>query len=368
MKTTYFIVSVTILISCTFSKEKPKTEVTESNMTSVIKEFPSLIPEDVQYSDEIFGPIIQLHSNVHPIDTFFKVKGTQIMAKDSMLYINNRHGDNFFLAFSLPDFQLIKSFGRAGNGPGEFIQPSLFKHPDPKMAFYAIDIDHKVYEITKDIRIINTGLTLNPDRHLWDRNKICVDPTTGELYYVGVTEGGKDIFKYNRNDSIPEKLFKDLKIQGFEEWAAYNGYLGINFEKKRMVYAYQYFRKLLFIDMNSKEERIVNLPMKTRTKVQSSASMLGPENTSYYIGMSAQKEFVYLMYSGKSPLEWIEEEETENWHPYIYLEKFNWNGNPICKYKLDDYGHFCVDEKEEILYVVSYTSDDPILSYNLIVH
>ena len=50
---------------------------------------------------------------------------------------------------------------------------------------------------------------------------------------------------------------------------------------------------------------------------------------------------------------------------YIYVEQYDWNGIPIRKYKLDQWGYFTVDEKNEKLYLTSTNHDDPFFEYNL---
>ena len=50
---------------------------------------------------------------------------------------------------------------------------------------------------------------------------------------------------------------------------------------------------------------------------------------------------------------------------YIYVEQFDWNGNPVKKYKLDDWGYFCVDEKNQTLYLASTAGVNALLKYDL---
>ena len=46
----------------------------------------------------------------------------------------------------------------------------------------------------------------------------------------------------------------------------------------------------------------------------------------------------------------------------MYIEQYDWNGNPIRKYKLDRGGHAYVDSNENILILIS-GSDDPFWRY-----
>ena len=50
---------------------------------------------------------------------------------------------------------------------------------------------------------------------------------------------------------------------------------------------------------------------------------------------------------------------------YIFVEQYDWNGNPIKRYKLDDWGYFCVDENNSKIYLVSTVKPYSLIMYNL---
>jgi len=79
--------------------------------------------------------------------------------------------------------------------------------------------------------------------------------------------------------------------------------------------------------------------------------------------MSAGKKHFWLLYSGRTPVAVYN--DNQNKKKYIYVEKFDWNGNPIKKYKLDDWGYFCVDEKNQNLYLASTVSIYTLLKYDI---
>lgn len=83
----------------------------------------------------------------------------------------------------------------------------------------------------------------------------------------------------------------------------------------------------------------------------------------YYWGMSAHKDYVYLLYSGRTPL--VVHRELAKGDGSIFVEQFDWNGNPIRKFKLDHWGYFGVDENNGNIYQVSTTLEDPILCYQM---
>ncbi len=85
--------------------------------------------------------------------------------------------------------------------------------------------------------------------------------------------------------------------------------------------------------------------------------MLGPDNVTHYWGMSAQEDYLHVLYSGRTPME--VGRELNNTPGYIYVEQFDWNGNPIRKFKLDHWGYFCVNEEENSIYLASTTDENP---------
>ena len=48
---------------------------------------------------------------------------------------------------------------------------------------------------------------------------------------------------------------------------------------------------------------------------------------------------------------------------YIFVEQYDWGGNPVVRYKLDDWGRVVSDGKR--LYQVCYMYDDPLFLYIL---
>ncbi|NIW78611.1 MAG: hypothetical protein GWN16_03740 [Calditrichae bacterium] len=90
---------------------------------------------------------------------------------------------------------------------------------------------------------------------------------------------------------------------------------------------------------------------------------MSPENITHYWGLSAGDEYVYALYSGRPPVD-VSRELDES-HGYIFVEKFDWNGNPVSKFKLDHWGYFSVNEPEALIYLASNTEEQPLISYTL---
>jgi hypothetical protein len=79
--------------------------------------------------------------------------------------------------------------------------------------------------------------------------------------------------------------------------------------------------------------------------------------------MSSGDRHFWMAYSGRTPVDVQQANRSNN--KFIYIEKYDWNGNPVKRYRLDDWGYFCVDEKNETLYLSSTAGIFSILKYDL---
>ena len=117
------------------------------------------------------------------------------------------------------------------------------------------------------------------------------------------------------------------------------------------------------MSLDGQTEHWIKFKTKKRHKKGSVKSMMGPQNVTHYWGMSTTNDNVYCLYSGRTPIQ-IGNDWKKNIE-YIFVEKFDWNGKPIKKFKLDKWGYFCVDKKRNKLYIGSVREEHPIYSYDI---
>lgn len=72
-------------------------------------------------------------------------------------------------------------------------------------------------------------------------------------------------------------------------------------------------------------------------------------------GACAQDEYVYFLYSGHTPYDVVN----------IYVEQDDWNGNPVNKFKLNQWEFFTVNEPNKKIHLLSTNHDDPFFIYDL---
>ncbi len=360
-----FLLFFLFLASCKENVKKniiPPQNTTDTNSTISKTHFP-LPKDELLIKDDAFGDIIELTGTPHPVDQIFRVSGTEMFVRDDLLIIKNRNNSYFFMAYSLPDFRYIKSFGKVGKGPNEFQFPKLVRTDcDTILCFIIEQANNTIYWLNKNFEISELPVKLTDEKRFSSIQLYGVSPT--EFYYVKSIPKGKAVFYSKQvNDSVSTTQLITLSFSDkYASWTAYIGDFGVNEKYNRLVFAYKYFKRLLFFDFKNKSSRVVSFDVDTKKK-KSGKSMMDPSNITYYWGMSAQKKYLYVLYSGRTPIEVTKELNKSS--GYIYVEQFDWNGNPVHKYKLDNWGYFCVNEKENRIYMVSTTSDDPFVIYKI---
>jgi hypothetical protein len=349
-------------LSCKNSKnnlQAPPRDTMSLSESKVKSTLPPLKAEDVHFNDNVFGEVVTLKGQ--PLSLKENLNPERIILKDKYLITSNQRKDSIFMIFELPDLKCIASFGVRGIGPDEFIYPNIVETPEDSILFYIYEgINEKVYKVTLKSLKPEYYLTLPKQR----ADKMIEFTDSKEAFYSSSATQGRMIFKFNK-DSVPQaNVYKDLAIPGIKgSWTTLIGDLGVNVVNGRIAYAYKYFKRLKIIDMKSGNERNIIFDAKNLDKGLDDFGTLAPTNITHYWGMSSKSEYFWVLYSGRKPVD-VYNDNRHN-KKYIYVEKFDWNGNPVKKYKLDDWGYFCVDEQNQILYLASTASALTLLKYDL---
>ncbi len=371
MRNLVFIIAITVILFSCRQKHDHKTEQqseqsTETVISSKVENLPPLEEGEFTVTEKDFGEAVELHGTTHPVDSvFFEVKECEMIVNDSVLIIKNQNNAEMFMAFSLPDFRFIRSFGAFGRGPGEFQFPGLVKDESGQyLCFIYEKTNNHLYALTSDLEIIELPVVLQKGERTFN-DKQLYGISSNEFLYVESIPKGKAIFSArSENDTMITTLIKNLAFSDkHKNWAAYIGDFGVNGKKNRAVFAYKYFKRLIFTDLESGISKTVIFDIPAETKKEDAVSMLDPSNITHYWGMSSNDKFVYVLYSGRTPIDVSKENNKSS--GYIYVEKFDWNGNPVSKHKLDHWGYFCINEQENTIYLTSVTDEHPLISYKL---
>jgi hypothetical protein len=325
---------------------------------------PPLEAGEIHLTDDAFGPIINLKGV--PLNLKEIIQPEQLLLKDKYLIVNNqRRRDSIFMIFELPDLKCIAAFGERGRGPDELsLFTRIIETAEDSILCYVYEMGYeKIYKVSMNKLRLEYYLTLpKGNRPFEDKQIIFLDYKTA--YYSASTEKGKMIYYFNK-DSLPqERQIKDLAISGIRgSWTTYIGDLGINKNFGRIAYAYKSFKRLRIIDLLTMDERDIIFDTNDKFKKQDDIATLAPTNITHFWGMSPNEKYFWMLYSGRTPID--VQRDNRNKNKYIFVEQFDWNGNPVKKYRLDDWGFFCVDEKNKIIYLASTASIYSILKYNI---
>jgi len=364
----FLFILVIALCNCGNSKKNPPKSLDEINSKSVAdNQKTKLILEalkegEIHITDSVFGKTISLIGK--RLNLKEKINPNQMLIKDNYLIIDNWGKDSIFKIFELPDLNCISSFGIQYFGPEGFVSPKLVESFDDSILFYIYEnTDDKVYKVSKNNLSPVYYLTL-PKQNLSLSDKQITFYDNNIAYYVASTENDKMIYYFNK-DSLPqEKVIKDLVLPGIKvSSTTVIGDFGINKQFNRMVFAYKYFKRLKIIDFQTMKERNIIFNAPKLAEGLDDVATLEPTNITHFWGMSPRNKYFWILYSGRTPIDVVRDNNLGK--KYIFVEQYDWNGNPIKRYKLDDWGYFSVDEENSKIYLVSTVKPYSLIMYNL---
>lgn len=364
-----FFCSSLIILSLSACSGKQNTTAGIENETppadtvaiEIIPELPPLEAGEVFLKGkEVFSEETELTgTHIEEPDTFiFKPVEPTMVIRDSLLIMGCR--DAPFYVFRYPSFTHVKTIGDRGNGPDEFMLPVAIESLDPAYLCYMLDgYNGNLYGL--DSHLEAHFIKKAFDRHsIWDYVEHAYPAGEKAILY----QMGSNIYRVPlENDSIQREKLYNLRLQQSKGIPA-TGALCTNPGRDRMVFAYKYTKIIKFMDMEAKTVRTLNFEQsefdeKTLTVINGLDA-----NVTHYMQVLPTRDYVYITHSGRTP--YVVAAEAQKGNNYMYLEKYDWNGNPVKRYKLHD---FCVynviDPKTGTLVMTTYYHDDPFVVYHL---
>jgi hypothetical protein len=318
---------------------------------------------EIIYDDkDAFGKAIELKGEHIFTDSMMDPRVSGILLKNDKL-VFQYDSDPPFVLFQIPTMNFVTQKGIRGNGPDEFIFPRLVPTTDPNIICYIIELtNQKMYTLDNQNQIKYYPFKFPQSDLGYSPEKGMVNIGKDEFMSVESSSKGKSILRtVKTNDSIHSKEIYNLNLKpDLNSWSAYIGNFAVNVKKNRMVYAYKYYKVISFMDLDANNVKTINFKQSEFDETTLHVADGLDLNVSNYFGVCGQSDYVYFLYSGQKP--------TEIWNDKTfscYIEQYDWDGNPIRKYKLDHAGQFVVDEKNNRLYMSYAREDDPIYVYTL---
>lgn len=352
--------------SCKDGSEQASIAEPEGQEKILAAELPPLAGGEVFYKGkDLFGGTMELQGDQLIADTvIFKVQGAQALVKDSALVLKTGQR---ILEFRLPDLKYVRDIGTFGQGPDEFMSPVLSAAREESLLGYVFEtLNSKLYSLDKEGKVHRYPF-FEPQQGGGFRfsQKELAEAGSGDFVYADASPSGKSIFRaVKQGDSLDVREVYNLALNPKNKsWMAYVGDFVANTVKGRMAYAYKYFKILKFMDMEGRTVKTLNFEREEYDETTAYRVDGMDANVTHYWGGCATDDYAYFLYSGRTPADvWKEGKAGIN---YIYVEQYDWNGNPVRRYKLDQWGYFTVDGKNNKLYLLSTQHDDPFFVYDL---
>jgi hypothetical protein len=361
--------TVLLLLACCLSCINRSNPAINSDISSETTTILPLEAGEVYYKNkDIFGDGVNL-TGTQLIDesVIFKVRESELLIKGDILIVKNL-GEHPFLQFSLPGGKFIR-YGNAsyGQGPDEFNYPHIVPTTDTAILCYIFEsTNQKLYQYHKLGEVVPYPFSFSPiGKKQFYSDKTPVNLNPHDFIYTERSPTGKSIFRTTiTDDSVYVKEIYNLGLDPkLKSEFSYIGDFIVNPEHNRMAYAYKYFKIIKFMDLDAKVVKTVSFEKEQFDESTLHIANGLDQNVTHYWGAYAGEHYAYFLYSGRTPVEVTRENNKKQY--YIYVEQYDWNGNPVRKYKLDRWGYFTVDERNKKIYLLSTNDDDPLFVFQL---
>ncbi len=259
---------------------------------------------------------------------------------DSILIISDYGGNPLLMAYDLRKKEMIKKFGTKGRGPGEFLSAwnltigktnNSFSVYDPilkKMAQY--NLLDRIPTFKNEIQLNNEDFFIYADWMTNDKIAYTSFSPKGRLVIYNVPQ--KEL-SFIANSTPPNETGVPKSVHSH----AYHATVETTASGDKIAICSRYADQIeLYKQNGDKIATVVGpegyTPIYSVVDANGSPSMAETGKTKLaFLDIACTDEFVYVLYSGKNHEDYpgllIEHGET------VYV--FDWEGNPVKKYKLD---------------------------------
>lgn len=319
-----------------------------------------------------FPVSVDVSPELIPINEIFKIG--DIYKSDDYIILRNidRNAEFLFYVYSYPEFNYLYSFCPYGNGPEEFLMPTVIKNtPQNFFSFRDHATDRwATYQLTDNAACLVHSFHFKPDEthFFWEMNYV------DEGLYLLKRCNSKSSYRELWNLASKTQLssisntFDLEKEMGNEYYTEFDDYW-ISVHSNKMAFAYFFINRIEFGEINRDKLEITNHvgannpPRFYTFKKGRSGGKYEYNvdyNTVYYESMACSENYVYALFANKP---WGDQEKE---HSSI-IEIYDWQGTPQKQIKLEQaISSFVVDKNERILYAINSDQyEDRILKYDI---
>lgn len=268
--------------------------------------------------------------------------------------------------------KVFAELGTWGEYPAPYFNPYICIPGNDSILCY-IEDEGKIDRVNMEGKIEKTAERSYSWEHEFGGNLVgiinnFVDLGNKEWLFAGKSKNGQSIYitKNSGKKAVTEEVLPlDIEANR-KDWQIYMGYFAARKDRKKAVYAYSYYHTIQFIDLDKKTMHRVNLGGKGfdyKTLYEADHHDL---NAAYYRWCCPGEKYVYFLQQNGRLGNQMKKDNAKG-NTYVYIEQFDWEGNPIQKIKLDKFGYFfCVDEKNSKLYLVEKrNTGSPFYEYDI---
>lgn len=295
----------------------------------------------------------------HPVEdiTVFSKGNVHLAVADTFLVVQ-KAAEPFIQIYGTNSHNLLAEFGTRGKGPGEFIGPSLQKQvnydsSNGSPVIYIFDYKRQILSTVNILNLINAG-EIEKQEQLPTNKFITFFHYKSDNTYIGSpgTDGRFFIYNYKTSQDtvIPYIPKTDFEIPASTLSAVYRSAVVVNAEKNVMAAAPLYLGELDFFNLNGKYLHSTIWTPREKFEEELSAGGGAFKNIKRQIADLDSKEgLIYGLNRNNSVIDGNNNELKNS----IQVQVFNWNGEPIRKYSLDDgrrITYFAVDPIHNRIY------------------
>lgn len=322
----------------------------------------------VEYPDIPENSVVQLNKSDFPTGKISSIEqiplNMMIQNRELMMFIKGdyllikhlemREGAHLLHVVSLPDYKVVAELAPFGEGPDDFYDIRLIPTEEKDKLCYIREINkERIFYLSPSLELIECGRLPEITDFSY-----CSD-TRGNVYLgndnfiVGQGGGnGKGICTLNLKDSTIRGIIPFHFAEGASAYF-YLGDMAHSFSQKRGAFAFTYHDKLTFFSFDGKDKKLVqfgNKPLKAKSIPE---IMNNGDNSIFYYDCFGGDKYVYAIYRESA-------NDSDQSQP-CYLEKFDWDGNPIARYTLPDGRGFyagCTTDNDSVIYLIDYYEDN----------
>lgn len=318
-----------ILVSCTASHHRVLKE-SDFHKTVVLSPAPKLTFETTNITD-------------------FAIKGDRVIIRNSL------RDDSIFMIYSVPDCRLLSAFGNKGRGEGEWLMPVFAKtYPDSMLMIYDAG-KNNFYTLN----VLHDKIDPVPDY-------ACLCDNAQEIVYLPdsclilniINKSENLIVKHKKSSEVVLYDFPDLSVS-LKDPQAYSGFMQANPITGDIVYVYQYLRRFDILS-SAGELKSMNTFDPAGYPVLRGHRLDYANSITYYFGVMTTENSIYLYYVGK-----VGKEIADDCGISTYVEEYDWDGNPVKKYKLDRFVKYLGYAKDCFIGVTP-DGEAPFVAYKLL--